>query len=620
MSRIATSAGWVGQQLDQRVAVGRAADHLVARRLQQHQQALAEEGTVLGQRYSHGILAVIVPMPGPPGRRRSFHPAADLVEHRLGVPHVDPGQRRRVEHVAARGGAPPRPAGRPGPARRGSRRRRSRRRPRRPGRTAPSGASTRTAASTPSADLAQRRAEPGLVEQRRVDLARRRRAAPAATACSSSCRPVDGRVQVGLVDRDPVPEQPELQGERGDPQRGAVVQLPLQAPPAQPLARARPGGRRPAEGRPSSREERRRASGLPCSGAVRGASPARCAGSSIIAGIFRRPPAPGNGGSTPPPGGAFPRAVDRTRVTLRSGRRLSHHDAGLFGCCESSRDLARCARLRGASVGYNLGVDLGTTFVAAAIAHDTRVEMFTLGDRTVVTPAVIFLGDDGTLVSGDAAGRRAVSSPDRVGREFKRRLGDPTPVLLGGTSYAVTTLLGTLLHDVVDAGHRDRGREAGQRGADPPGELGAVPPGAVRGGAAGRRADRDPDGHRAGGGGGALRRVPAARRRRDHRRVRPGRRHLRRHRAAQDPRRHRDPGRAGGHRAARRRRLRRGDPVLRQLLHRRRAVRAGHERPADGHRAGPAAPGLRAGQGGAVHRHRDRRSRCSCPTGTSTCG
>ena len=101
-------------------------------------------------------------------------------------------------------------------------------------------------------------------------------------------------------------------------------------------------------------------------------------------------------------------------------------------------------------MGYHLGVDLGTTFVAAAIANDTRVEMFTLGDRTVVTPAVVFLGDDGSLVSGDAAGRRAVSSPDRIGREFKRRLGDPTPVMLGGTSYAVTTLLGALLHDVVN--------------------------------------------------------------------------------------------------------------------------------------------------------------------------
>ena len=100
-------------------------------------------------------------------------------------------------------------------------------------------------------------------------------------------------------------------------------------------------------------------------------------------------------------------------------------------------------------VSYNLGVDLGTTFVAAAIAHPTQIEMFTLGDRSVVAPAVVYVRDDGELVTGDAAGRRSVSSPERVGREFKRRLGDPTPVMLGGEPHAVTALLGSLLRDVV---------------------------------------------------------------------------------------------------------------------------------------------------------------------------
>jgi YVTN family beta-propeller protein len=105
--------------------------------------------------------------------------------------------------------------------------------------------------------------------------------------------------------------------------------------------------------------------------------------------------------------------------------------------------------IQGGVVGYSLGVDLGTTFVAAAIASATRVEMFTLGDRSVVTPAAVYLREDGTLVTGEAAVLRAVSSPDRVSREFKRRLGNPTPVMLGGQSYAVPVLLGTLLRDVL---------------------------------------------------------------------------------------------------------------------------------------------------------------------------
>jgi YVTN family beta-propeller protein len=98
---------------------------------------------------------------------------------------------------------------------------------------------------------------------------------------------------------------------------------------------------------------------------------------------------------------------------------------------------------------YSLGVDLGTTFVAAAVARGSRVEMVTLGDRTVVTPAVVYARDDESLVTGEAANRRAVSNPDRVAREFKRRLGDPTPVMLGGAPHAVTALLAELLAETV---------------------------------------------------------------------------------------------------------------------------------------------------------------------------
>jgi actin-like ATPase involved in cell morphogenesis len=102
-------------------------------------------------------------------------------------------------------------------------------------------------------------------------------------------------------------------------------------------------------------------------------------------------------------------------------------------------------------VGYSLGVDLGTTFVAAALAVSSRVEMFTLGDRSEVTPAVVYLQEDGVLLTGEKVNSlRALSSPERTSRVFKRRLGDPTPVILGGQPYSVTALLGTLLRDVLD--------------------------------------------------------------------------------------------------------------------------------------------------------------------------
>uniref|UniRef100_UPI001BDC71F4 Hsp70 family protein n=1 Tax=Pseudonocardia sp. H11422 TaxID=2835866 RepID=UPI001BDC71F4 len=80
---------------------------------------------------------------------------------------------------------------------------------------------------------------------------------------------------------------------------------------------------------------------------------------------------------------------------------------------------------------YLLGIDVGTTRTAAAICRlvhgqPGETEMVTLGDRSTYVPSVLFIAGDGSVVVGDAAERRALTDPDRVVREFKRRVGDPT--------------------------------------------------------------------------------------------------------------------------------------------------------------------------------------------------
>ncbi len=81
---------------------------------------------------------------------------------------------------------------------------------------------------------------------------------------------------------------------------------------------------------------------------------------------------------------------------------------------------------------YTLGVDLGTTFTAAAVLRDGAApEVFTLGDRSAAVPSVLFIGADDTVLYGDAAERRALTEPDRVVRQFKRRIGDETPLVVG---------------------------------------------------------------------------------------------------------------------------------------------------------------------------------------------
>ncbi|MEY2475578.1 MAG: hypothetical protein QOG87_893 [Actinomycetota bacterium] len=99
---------------------------------------------------------------------------------------------------------------------------------------------------------------------------------------------------------------------------------------------------------------------------------------------------------------------------------------------------------------YRLGVDLGTTWTAAAVARGGRVEMAALGSRGAAVPSVIFVREDETILVGEPASRRGLTEPDRVVREFKRRFGDPTPILVGGTPYAADGLMAKMLRWVVD--------------------------------------------------------------------------------------------------------------------------------------------------------------------------
>jgi YVTN family beta-propeller protein len=100
-------------------------------------------------------------------------------------------------------------------------------------------------------------------------------------------------------------------------------------------------------------------------------------------------------------------------------------------------------------VGYRLGVDLGTTFTAAAVGNGRAPTMLGLGNRALQIPSVLFLRDDGAFLVGEAAERKGLVDPARVVREFKRRMGDPVPLLVGGTPFSPQALTARLLTWVV---------------------------------------------------------------------------------------------------------------------------------------------------------------------------
>ncbi|HYH77615.1 MAG TPA: Hsp70 family protein, partial [Arthrobacter sp.] len=117
---------------------------------------------------------------------------------------------------------------------------------------------------------------------------------------------------------------------------------------------------------------------------------------------------------------------------------------------------------------YVLAIDVGTSFTAAAIARTDRIaapvpESLPLGLRGTSVPSVIYYPEEGPILVGEAAERRGLDSPDRVVREFKRRIGDEVPISVGTLSLPAEEVFATMAGWVVD--------RAAEREGEPPSQI-----------------------------------------------------------------------------------------------------------------------------------------------------
>lgn len=99
--------------------------------------------------------------------------------------------------------------------------------------------------------------------------------------------------------------------------------------------------------------------------------------------------------------------------------------------------------------GYSLGVDLGTTFTAAAVWRDGHAEVVPLGDHSPQIPSAVFRSSEGEFLVGEAAVRRGASDPSSLATEFKRRIGDDTHLMVAGAPMSAHALMAQLLSRVV---------------------------------------------------------------------------------------------------------------------------------------------------------------------------
>lgn len=105
-----------------------------------------------------------------------------------------------------------------------------------------------------------------------------------------------------------------------------------------------------------------------------------------------------------------------------------------------------------AAPAWALGVDLGTSYAAGAVAVDGAVELLEVGGEPRV-PTTVLLTEDARLVAGSYAQRAVGRLPDRAERNPRRYVGR-APMLLGGRPVSAVDALAALLALFVQEGRR----------------------------------------------------------------------------------------------------------------------------------------------------------------------
>ncbi|WP_373462804.1 Hsp70 family protein [Arthrobacter pascens] len=84
-------------------------------------------------------------------------------------------------------------------------------------------------------------------------------------------------------------------------------------------------------------------------------------------------------------------------------------------------------------------------------------ESLPLGLRGTAVPSVVYYPEEGPILVGEAAERRGLDSPERVVREFKRRVGDAVPIVVGTLSLPAEDVFATVARWVVDRAEEREG-------------------------------------------------------------------------------------------------------------------------------------------------------------------
>ena len=95
-----------------------------------------------------------------------------------------------------------------------------------------------------------------------------------------------------------------------------------------------------------------------------------------------------------------------------------------------------------------LGIDLGTTNSLAAIWHDGQAVLIPNAAESFLTPSVVSLDDDGSIIVGQTAKKRLASHPDKTAAQFKQWMGTSKTYKLGDQTFKPEELSSFILRSL----------------------------------------------------------------------------------------------------------------------------------------------------------------------------
>ncbi len=97
-----------------------------------------------------------------------------------------------------------------------------------------------------------------------------------------------------------------------------------------------------------------------------------------------------------------------------------------------------------------IGIDLGTTNSLGAVYRNNKVELIPNRFGSYLTPSVVSVVEDGTILVGEVAKERLVTNPEATAASFKKDMGTERKYTLGKKTFLPEELSSFVIRSIVE--------------------------------------------------------------------------------------------------------------------------------------------------------------------------